>query len=194
MDQYFDRLKQNYSFFDQPGLVAHVPFGDPICAQLRTYIHGIADEFCSKVGVRAFNGGTYVCMEGPAFSTRAESNFYRLIDASVIGMTSLPEAKLAREAEICYSAISLVTDYDCWHVGEAPVTADAVVAQMKRNISVATDITIALLERLDTAPACASNCAHALAGGIMTSPAAADPARVKALEPLVKHRMPTHGH
>jgi len=189
IDQYFDRLKQSYSFFDRPGVVAHVAFGDPICAQWREYIHAIAAEFCTKAGVRAFNGGTYVCMEGPAFSTRAESLFYRSIDASVIGMTSLPEAKLAREAEMCYSAISLVTDFDCWHVGEEAVTVEAVIAQMKRNISVATDITIALLTRLDTAPACASRCAHALQGAIMTHKAEMSHEVVRDLLPLIKSRM-----
>ncbi len=109
-------------------------------------------------------------------------------------MTSLPEAKLAREAEICYSAVALVTDFDCWHVSEESVTADAVVAQMKRNIVVATNIVIALLERLDKAPACTTNCAHALAGGVMTGPAATD-AKLKAdLAPIVGHRLPTASH
>jgi 5'-methylthioadenosine phosphorylase len=170
-----------------------VPFGDPVCSAWRNFVFGIAKEFCDKAGVKAFNGGTYVCMEGPLFSTRAESNFYRSIDASVIGMTSLPEAKLAREAELCYSAVSLVTDFDCWHVGEENVTADAVVAQMKRNIVVATNIVIAMLERLSAAPKC-ETCHNALAGGIMTAPHAID-AKLKAdLWPLVGHRLPTGGH
>jgi 5'-methylthioadenosine phosphorylase len=191
IDQYFDRLKQGWTFFDKPGLVAHVPFGDPICLDWKNFVFGIADEFCTKAGVKAFNGGTYVCMEGPQFSTRAESMFYRSLGAAVIGMTSLPEAKLSREAELSYSAISLVTDFDCWHVGEENVTADAVVAQMKRNIIVATDIVVAILERLDTAPKCGST---ALAGGIMTAPHAIDPKLKKDLWPLIGHRLPASGH
>lgn len=174
VDQYFDRLKQNYTFYDQ-GLAVHVPLGDPACSTWREHVFAAAKTECDKAGVRSFNGGTYVCMEGPAFSTRAESNFYRSLDASVIGMTSLPEAKLSREAEICYVALALVTDYDCWHTAE-DVTAGAVVEQMKRNVAVAMATIVTLLDSLDSVPECAVGCTTALAGAVMTPRAKIDDA------------------
>jgi len=187
-DQYFDRTKQNHTFFEN-GIVAHLSFGDPSCEQWRNFVHSIADEFTKQANppATAYNGGTYVCMEGPVFSTRAESNYYRSFGFDVIGMTSLPEAKLAREAEICYCALSLVTDYDCWK--EHNVTADGVMQQMKQNVEVATKTVVALLERLSTAPACSSGCPTALVGAIVTSKDNVPAQTLKDLEPIVGKRV-----
>jgi 5'-methylthioadenosine phosphorylase len=135
-DQFFDRTRNRISTFFGNGIVAHVPFGDPVCAVLRQAVLGAS----KRVGARTHDGGTYICMEGPQFSTRAESLFYRSLGVSVIGMTNLPEAKLAREAEISYATIALATDYDCWHESEEDVRADTVVEVMKKNVSVARKI------------------------------------------------------
>ena len=112
-DQFFDRTRGRISTFFGEGLVAHISFADPICPQLA----GVLQRACSAAGVKVKHGGTYLCMEGPAFSTKAESNVYRSWGMDVIGMTNLQEAKLAREAEICYVTVAMVTDYDCWHAG-----------------------------------------------------------------------------
>lgn len=127
-DQFIDRTKDRPSTFFGNGVVAHVQFGDPVCKELTTAIAAAAE----KVDVTFHKGGTYVCMEGPMFSTRAESNLYRSWGASVIGMTNLQEAKLAREAELCFATIALSTDYDCWHTEE--VTIEAVLKVMAENI------------------------------------------------------------
>ena len=131
VDQFIDRTRNRAStFFEDIGVVAHVGFGDPIDRALQQALLRAAVE----TGVRAHEGGTYVCMEGPQFSTRAESNLYRSWGADVIGMTNVPEAKLAREAELPYATIALATDYDCWHQTEAAVTVDAVVAVLLENV------------------------------------------------------------
>jgi len=128
-DQFFDRTRGRISTFFGQGLVAHGPFDKPTCADLGATL---ADA-CEKVGVTVHRGGTYVCMEGPLYSTLAESLFYRSLNFDIIGMTNLTEAKLAREAEICYASVSMVTDYDCWHPGHESVTSDQVVANVNRN-------------------------------------------------------------
>jgi 5'-methylthioadenosine phosphorylase len=128
-DQLIDRTRGRPSTFFGDGIVAHVAFGDPICKPLSQHLHA-ATRACD---LTCHAGGTYVCMEGPAFSTRAESNLYRSWGASVIGMTALPEAKLAREAEMHYATIALVTDYDCWHQDAADVDVDAVLEVLKKN-------------------------------------------------------------
>ena len=131
VDQFIDRTRQRSStFFEDVGVVAHVSFGDPIDKALQEALYRAAVE----IGVRAHKGGTYVCMEGPQFSTRAESNLYRSWGVDVIGMTNLPEAKLAREAELPYATIALATDYDCWHQTEAEVTVEAVMALVAENV------------------------------------------------------------
>jgi 5'-methylthioadenosine phosphorylase len=135
-DQFYDRTMGRKSTFFGEGIVAHVGFGDPICKKFQAYVH----KACKKVDVKTHLNGTYVCMEGPLFSTRAESNFYRSLDASVIGMTNLTEAKLAREAGISYVPLSLSTDYDCWHEEEEAVTGMAVVEVMKKNVGIAKKI------------------------------------------------------
>ncbi len=129
VDQFFDRTKNRPSTFYGNGVVVHIAFAHPICPTL----YGILARAGESVDVRIHKGGTYVCMEGPAFSTLAESNIYRSFGVDVIGMTNLPEAKLAREAEICYATVALVTDYDCWHPDHDHVTVDQVIDNLKAN-------------------------------------------------------------
>jgi 5'-methylthioadenosine phosphorylase len=128
-DQFFDRTRGRVSTFFEGGIVAHISFADPICPELSALVQ----QASGKVGVNAKLGGTYLCMEGPAFSTRAESNIYRSWGMDVIGMTNLTEAKLAREAEICYVTIAMVTDYDCWHEEHDAVTVDQIIQTLTQN-------------------------------------------------------------
>jgi 5'-methylthioadenosine phosphorylase len=136
-DQFIDRTNasRNNSFFGN-GVVAHVQFADPVCEELS----GILDEAARRAGARVHRGGIYLCMEGPAFSTRAESRLYRTFGVSVIGMTNIPEAKLAREAEICYGVIALATDYDCWHASQDDVSIDAILTILRQNVAMAKSI------------------------------------------------------
>lgn len=171
-DQYFDRTKGslNHTFFGG-GMVAHIGFGEPTCADLRKAIAAIARaelDTGQYGGTRLTEGGTYVNMEGPAFSTRAESNFYRALGFDAIGMTSLPEAKLCREAEICYQAIAMVTDYDCWHSSEAPVTVEMIIGHLQANIALAKNIIRRFAAAMPAARSCA--CRHALREAIITAP------------------------
>jgi 5'-methylthioadenosine phosphorylase len=133
-DQFIDRTRGNRrdTFFGN-GVVGHVQFADPVCSELSDQLFTAAGE----VGATVHRGGSYVCMEGPAFSTRAESHLYRSFGASIIGMTNLTEAKLAREAEICYGVIALSTDYDCWHDAHADVSVEAIIAIIKANVATA---------------------------------------------------------
>jgi 5'-methylthioadenosine phosphorylase len=136
-DQFIDRTnatRQN-TFFGN-GIVAHVQFADPVCADLSESLAAAA----LQAGARTHRGGTYLCMEGPAFSTRAESLLYRSFGVSVIGMTNIPEAKLAREAELCYGVIALATDYDCWHASHEDVSVDAILEIIKKNVTMAKSI------------------------------------------------------
>lgn len=160
-DQYFDRTKQNHTFFGD-GIVAHVPFGDPVCPAL----HQALDAQARRLGsATVHTGGTYVNMEGPAFSTRAESETYRALGFHVIGMTSLPEAKLAREAGLCYAPVALVTDYDCWHASD-DVSVELVLENMRANLQFAQSL-ISAVARLDGIDRqCA--CARSLEGAVMT--------------------------
>ena len=128
-DQFFDRTRGRISTFFGEGLVAHISFADPICPQLAETVASA----CAAAGVTAKKGGTYLCMEGPAFSTKAESNVYRSWGMDVIGMTNLQEAKLAREAEICYVTVAMVTDYDCWHADHDAVTVNDIIANLVKN-------------------------------------------------------------
>jgi 5'-methylthioadenosine phosphorylase len=173
-DQLIDLTKRRVSSFFDEGLVAHVGFADPVCMPLAGALADAADA----AGAKVHRGGTYVCMEGPAFSTRAESRLYRSWGVSVIGMTALPEAKLAREAELPYAVLALSTDYDCWHESEEDVTVDAVIAVMRNNVAVARKAIALLAGRL---PDPTKSAAHrALARAIMTSPQAITPeARAK---------------
>lgn len=143
-DQFIDLTKRRASTFFEDGIVGHVPFADPVCGLLATSLA----EAAERASARVHRGGTYVCIEGPQFSTRAESRLYRTWDASVIGMTSMPEAKLAREAELPFATLALATDYDCWHDAHDAVTVEQVVATMKKNVSLAKRTLLELSGRL----------------------------------------------
>ncbi len=182
-DQFFDRTRHRSDTFFGDGLVAHVSLADPVCSTLsRQLVEG-----ARQAGANVHAGGTYLCMEGPQFSTRAESQIYRGWGVDVIGMTNLQEAKLAREAEICYASLSMVTDYDCWHETEEAVTADAVIAVLRRNVTLAQRIiTHWLVAREGEGPSereCP--CASALASALMTDPAAVPRATLDKLAPIV---------
>ncbi|MPZ16506.1 MAG: S-methyl-5'-thioadenosine phosphorylase [Luteitalea sp.] len=179
-DQFFDRTKGRVSTFFGDGLVAHVAFAHPICDRLARVVEGAA----SAMDVTTHRGGTYVCMEGPQFSTRAESLLYRSWGMDVIGMTNLQEAKLAREAEICYVTIALVTDYDCWHPDHDAVTVDMVVGNLLQNARVAQKVIAGATERLATEPR-TCGCGTALASAIITQPSAVPPETKAKLAPIV---------
>jgi 5'-methylthioadenosine phosphorylase len=178
-DQLYDRTKERVSTFFGKGLVAHIAFGDPICPDLATLIF----EEGTKVGASIHKGGTLLCIEGPVFSTRAESNVYRQWGMDIIGMTSLQEAKLAREAEICYAAMALVTDYDCWHAEESEVTVETVVRNLKKNISLAKKIIAVVVPKISDERECI--CARALKDAMMTNAGAIPPKTRKKLDLLV---------
>lgn len=180
IDQFIDRTKNRAATFFENGLVAHVAFGDPVCTTLRDYLLSAANE----AGATVHDGGTYVCMEGPAFSTRAESNLYRSWGASVIGMTNLPEAKLAREASISYATLAMSTDYDCWHEGHDDVTVDQVIATLKANVSMAQKIIQMAVPRIAAHEGPAPH-HNALAGALLTPPEAISEERKLALAPLI---------
>jgi 5'-methylthioadenosine phosphorylase len=163
-DQFIDLTKKRVTTFFDGGVVGHVVFGDPVCALTAS----VLAEAATKAGGKVHNGGTYVCIEGPQFSTRAESLVYRSWGVSVIGMTAMPEAKLAREAELPYATLALSTDYDCWHDAHEAVSVEAVMAVVKKNVSLAKR-TIAELSRTLPDPA-KSIAAGALKGAIMTAP------------------------
>ena len=163
-DQLIDRTKSRVNTFFGGGLVAHVTFADPFCPVLSDILHQAAIE----EGARVHKGGTYVVMEGPLFSTKAESNLYRSWGASVIGMTALPEAKLAREAEICYATVACATDYDCWHEAEESVTIEMVIANLQQNVSRAKSIIRTAVSRIPQKREC--GCAQALKDAIITAP------------------------
>lgn len=161
-DQFIDRTFARKGTFFGEGIVAHIAFGDPVCG---TVVSAIA-RACAEVGVVGKRGGTYVCMEGPQFSTRAESNLYRSWGADVIGMTNLQEAKLAREAEICYATMAMVTDYDCWREGHDDVTVDQVVAVLHQNAENAGKVVRAAVAALPAERTC--GCGSALKYAILT--------------------------
>ena len=160
--QFFDRTKHRVSTFFGNGLVAHIGFDEPVCA---AQVEALA-KACAESGVRCHRGGTYVCMEGPAFSTKAESNLYRSWGMDYIGMTALQEAKLAREAEICYATLAMVTDYDCWHPGHDAVTVNQILDYLKRNVENSYKILKAALRLLPRERAC--QCGSALSHALIT--------------------------
>jgi len=163
VDQFFDRTRSRISTFFGDGIVAHVEFADPVCAELVDAAYASARD----TQLTVHRGGTYVCMEGPQFSTRAESNAYRAMGFDVIGMTNLQEAKLAREAEMCFATIALVTDYDCWHEDES-VSVDVVVQRLKENAEAAARIVRGAIKRLPDERSCP--CASAMQNAILTAP------------------------
>jgi 5'-methylthioadenosine phosphorylase len=162
-DQFFDRTRGRISTFFGEGLVAHVSFADPVCPELAV----TAESAGLAVGVNVKQGGTYLCMEGPAFSTRAESNLYRSWGMDVIGMTNLTEAKLAREAEICYLTIAMVTDYDCWHADHDAVTVTDIIAVLNKNAENACRLVLEAVANMPDARSC--KCGSALKHAIITS-------------------------
>ena len=165
-DQFIDRTKNRISTFFGEGIVAHIAFGDPVCRNLA----GILSEAIESLNlpeVTLHKGGTYVCMEGPAFSTKAESNLYRSWGATIIGMTNLPEAKLAREAEIAYATLALVTDYDCWHPDHDSVTVEMVIGNLQKNAVNAQRVIQETVRRLSQNPP-ASDAHSALQYAIIT--------------------------
>jgi len=161
-DQFFDRTRGRVSTFFGEGLVAHMSFADPVCHEVAQVLHAA----CQSSAVNAKMGGTYLCMEGPAFSTKAESSVYRSWGMDVIGMTNLQEAKLAREAEICYATAAMVTDYDCWHPDHDAVTVTDIIANLTQNAGNAAKVVAAAVAAMPEARNC--KCASALAHALIT--------------------------
>ena len=178
-DQFIDRTRGRISTFFGRGLVAHVGFAHPFCRILS----GVAYESGQRSGATVHRGGTYVCMEGPQFSTLAESQLYRSWGADIIGMTNLQEAKLAREAEICYTTIALVTDYDCWHPEHDSVTVELVIANLTQNAKTAQQIIAGAVDRLPFERTC--ECASALKYALITRPDTIPAETARDLAPLV---------
>jgi len=178
-DQFFDRTKGRISTFFGRGIVAHIAFAHPLCAELST----VAADAAAAVGATVHRGGTYVNMEGPQFSTLAESKLYRAWGLDVIGMTNLQEAKLAREAELCYATLALVTDYDCWHPDHDSVTVDLIIANLMQNAATAQKTIAQAVSRLTHPRSC--TCKDALATAIITRPEHVPDETKKELEPII---------
>ncbi len=179
-DQFIDRTRRPNTFFGQ-GLVAHISLAHPVCSVLSRHVYEVARE----LGLRVWPAGTYVCIEGPAFSTKAESRVYRQWGAEVIGMTAATEAKLAREAEMCYVTMNLVTDYDVWKEGEETVSVELVLSNLQANITNAKAIikkAVASLSRVENVPC---SCQEALKNALVTAPEARNPETVEKLKPLI---------
>jgi 5'-methylthioadenosine phosphorylase len=183
-DQLFDRTKSRVNSFFGEGIVAHVGFADPFCPHLSRQLFAVAQG----LGVRSHAGGTYICIEGPQFSTKAESRIYRSWGVDIIGMTAIPEAKLAREAEMCYATLAFVTDFDVWHTSDTPVTVEMVIHNLTANIGNAKKIIRAAAPQLTGARDCA--CALALKDAIMTAPQHIPPHTRQKLGLLIDHRLP----
>ncbi len=178
-DQFFDRTRDRASTFFGEGLVAHISFAHPICPQLAD----VVARACTDSGVAAKKGGTYLCMEGPAFSTLAESKVYRSWGMDVIGMTNLQEAKLAREAEICYVTVAMVTDYDCWHSDHDAVTVNDILANLMKNADHACKVVAAAVAAMPPERTC--KCGSALSHALITDPKAVPEETRQKLELLV---------
>src|SRR5205823_6231677 len=181
-DQFFDRTRARApeSTFFGEGIVAHVTFAHPVCEELGD----VLEESCKAAEVKTHRGGTYICMEGPAFSTKAESNVYRSWGMDIIGMTNLQEAKLAREAEICYATLALVTDYDCWHEGHDAVTVETAIEYLNKNVRNAQIIMREAVKNLsDKARSC--GCGYALRNAIFTQPDLWPEETAKKLEAII---------
>jgi len=178
-DQFLDRTRERKSTFFGRGLVAHVGFAHPFCAGLSR----VMAEACREAGATFHVGGTYVCMEGPQFSTRAESELYRSWGMDIIGMTNLQEAKLAREAEICYATLAMVTDYDCWHPEHDAVTAEQIIGNLGKNASMARAVLRSALRRLPIPRDC--ECAQALRHALVTAPELVPEQTKRDLAPII---------
>lgn len=177
-DQFYDRTRSRIATFFGGGVVAHVGFDRPTCAQLSTAL----GDACQRVGVTVHRGGTYICMEGPQFSTLAESHTYRQLRFDVIGMTNLTEAKLAREAELCYATVAMITDYDCWHPKHASVTLSEIIANLERNSKNAQNVVRETVGNMPDARNC--KCGSALAHAILTDRKLIPAAAKKRLAPI----------
>ncbi len=180
-DQFVDRTRGRVSTFFGNGLVAHISFADPVCPALMKLLH----EACHDAGVPSKLGGAYLCMEGPAFSTKAESNLYRSWGMDVIGMTNLQEAKLAREAEICYATVAMVTDYDCWHPEHDAVTVADIIRNLTHNAENAAKVVRAAVRLLDTSAPRNCLCSRALEHALITDRKAVPAETLKKLELIV---------
>jgi 5'-methylthioadenosine phosphorylase len=183
-DQFFDATKRRVGSFFGDGIVAHVGMADPVCADLA----GALEKAGTEAGATVHRGGTYVCIEGPQFSTKAESRIYRSWGVDVIGMTNMPEAKLAREAELCYATLALATDYDVWHDVHAAVSVEAVVQNLMRNVETAKDVLRRVIPRVGPPRACA--CPDLLKNAVITSPAAFPLATRRRLDLLLAKHLP----
>ena len=183
-DQFYDQTKRRVSSFFGDGIVAHVGMADPVCPQLADLLETAGRES----GATVHRGGTYLCIEGPQFSTRGESRIYRQWGVSVIGMTNMPEAKLAREAELCYATLALATDYDVWHEEHGAVTVEAVIANLLKNVAMAKVVLRRLIPRIGKP--CGAGCWEALANAVITSPKAFPPRARKRLALLLDKHFP----
>jgi 5'-methylthioadenosine phosphorylase len=178
-DQFIDRTFARQKSFFGKGCVAHVSMAHPVCGRLGHHLAAAGQS----VGIKFVRGGTYVVMEGPQFSTKAESDLYRQSwNCDVIGMTNMPEAKLAREAEICYATVAMVTDYDCWHPDHDAVTVDMIVGVLLKNADIAKALVKAVVPLAGKDTSCPQGCRHALDAALITAPEARDPALLKKLD------------
>ena len=178
VDQFIDRTFARVKSFFGTGLVAHVGFGHPVCSRLGDAL----EAGCTALGIKAIRGGTYLAMEGPQFSTLAESKLYRDWGCDVVGMTNMPEAKLAREAEMCYATVAMVTDYDCWHPDHDHVTVDAIIKVLMDNAEKARALVKNVVPRLvDRKDLCQQGCHEALDNALITAPDARDPVMAEKL-------------
>ena len=172
IDQFIDRTFAREKSFFQTGMVAHVAFGQPVCSRLGDAI----EETCKKINIKSVRGGTYLAMEGPQFSSLAESRLYKEWGCDVIGMTNMPEAKLAREAEMCYATVAMVTDFDCWHPDHDSVSVDSIIKVLLNNAEMGTSLIKEVTPILSKQSVlCSQGCHHALDNALITSPDARDP-------------------
>jgi 5'-methylthioadenosine phosphorylase len=183
-DQFVDMTRRRISSFFGDGIVAHVGMADPVCPDLATLVEKAARE----AGATVHRGGTYVCIEGPQFSTKAESQIYRRLGADVIGMTNMPEAKLAREAELCYATLALATDYDVWHETHEAVSVEAVVANLLKNVATAREVLRRAVPAIGPPRTC--GCPTVLESAVITNPSAFPPSTRKRLDLLIGKYFP----
>jgi 5'-methylthioadenosine phosphorylase len=183
-DQFFDATRRRVSSFFGDGIVAHVGMADPVCAELATAL----EQAARATGVSVHRGGTYLCIEGPQFSTKAESRIYRSWGVDVIGMTNMPEAKLAREAELCYATLALATDYDVWHESHEAVTVEAVIRNLLKNVEVAKDVLRRAVSLVGPPRRCP--CPSLLRSAVITNPRAFPPATRRRLQLLLGRYFP----
>jgi 5'-methylthioadenosine phosphorylase len=186
-DQFFDWTRRRVSSFFGEGIVAHVGMAEPVCGQLA----GLVEKAARATGATVHRGGTYICIEGPQFSTKAESRIYRGWGVDVIGMTNMPEAKLAREAELCYATLALATDYDVWHASHDAVTVEAVIANLLKNVATAKEVLRGLIPTIDGPRTC--ECPTLLQSAVITSPAAFPLATRRRLDLLIGKYFPVSG-